>query len=165
MMAQIIIDLTGDEWHWNGEIDVKLANEDSLTGCNMALCFGDHELVLTTTQAITLFDILDVWLNAGPIREIGAVERRIHDGIAELVKDRATLKKMFSQFYTEENFVRELIDYLKMAGLRFRMTGDEPLMSREPKRKSAPQRLPSNGTPVGSVPASSVDEAPAQETK
>ncbi len=126
-MSRTYIDVTEEESHWNGETGIAIRDSDGITGHDMSLAFGDVELVLTVSQAVTLFDLLDGWCNGGPIREVGGVKRRIHDALRELVKDRGGLfKRLFGTTYTEENFVVEIQEYIKMQGLRFRMKGDEP---------------------------------------
>lgn len=125
-MPRIFIDLTEDESHWNGEIGIRIANPDDLGGHNMALAIGDHQIVLSITQAITLFDLLDGWLNAGPVREVGAIRGRVLGAVRELVKDRnGIFKRFFTPTFTEETFVHELEEYIRLQGLRFRLTGDE----------------------------------------
>lgn len=122
-MPRCFVDLTEDERFWNGEIAVRVEAADSLSGAHMALAIGtDVEIVLTISQCVTLFDVLDAWLNNGPVREVGGIRRRLFEAIRELVKDREIgTKKLFSNGYTQEAFVHELEEYIKLKGLRFRL--------------------------------------------
>lgn len=126
-MPKIFIDVTGDEHHWNGHIDnVAIAEPDGLSGTDMALRFGDHEIVLTVNQAITLFDVLDAWLNAGPIREVGAIRKRVHLAVRDLLQDREKeFRRLFTGTYSEEAFVREVEEYLRLHGIRYRVADEE----------------------------------------
>lgn len=134
-MARIFIDLTEDEEHWNGDIPVAIHESDDLGGANMALGIGDHQIVLTTTQAITLFELLDGWMNGGPVRETGGVKRRLMAAFRELIEDRrGTLGKIFGPTFTEDVFCGELADYISRQGLRFRVTGEEPDFDPRAKR-------------------------------
>lgn len=143
-MARIFIDLTDDESHWNGEIAVQIVDRDSLSGTDMALAIGSHEIVLTVSQAVTLFDKLDQWMNAGALREVGGVRRRVHEAIRALVEDRkGVFGKLFGATFTQETFVHEVEEYLRMNGLRFRMTTEEPAFGSPPRR-----RTPHSDTPA-----------------
>lgn len=126
-MARIFIDLTEDEAHWNGDIPVRVADRDDLGGDAMALEIGAHQIVASQTQLLTLFEVLDGWMNGGPVREVGGVKRRLHAAFRELINDRrGTLGKIFGPTFTEDTFCDELAEYIKLQGLRFRVTGDEP---------------------------------------
>lgn len=135
-MPKIFIDVTGDETHWNGHIDhVAVMEPDGLSGTDMALRFGDHEIVLTVNQAITLFDVLDAWVNAGPIREVGAIRKRVHSAVRDLLQDRQKeFRRLFTGTYSEEAFVREVEEYLRIHGIRYRLAeeanGDETRVRR-----------------------------------
>ena len=140
-MARILIDCTEDERQWNGEIDVRVVDGDSLSGTNMALVFGDHELIVTVNQAITLFDRLDDWMNNKPLNAFGAVRGRVKYAIEEMSKDRKGIfDQMFkTKFYSEEQFISEFMDYIKMSGLRFREVGEDPLIgARKRQIQSSP---------------------------
>jgi hypothetical protein len=124
-MATIYIDLSEDESHWNGEINCRVLDTDTLTGANMALEVGGHEIILTVTQAITLFDLLDEWLNCGPVTELGAVRKRVKAAIEELCKDESIrLTKASNEIMSSERFAGSLGDYLRLKGLRYRLTGE-----------------------------------------
>lgn len=132
-MARIFIDLTEDEAHWNGDIPVRVSDRDDLGGAHMAIEIGDHQLVASQTQLITLYELLDGWMNAGPVREVGGVRRRLHAAFRELIENRrGTLGKIFGPTFTEDTFINELAEYIELQGLRFRVTGDEPAFN--PKR-------------------------------
>lgn len=126
-MARIFIDLTEDEQAWNGDIPVKVDDSDDLSGAHMALTIGAHQIVASQTQLITLFEVLDGWLNGGPIKEVGAIRKRLHAAFRELIEDRrGTLGKIFGPTFTEDTFINELAEYIALQGLRFRVTDDEP---------------------------------------
>ena len=135
-MARIFIDLTEDEAQWNGDIPVAIAEPDALGGAHMAIDIGGHQIVVSTTQAITLFELLDGWLNGGPVREVGGVRKRLHAAFRQLIEDRrGTLGKIFGATFTEDTFVNELAEYIELQGLRFRVTGDEPMFNPKMVRK------------------------------
>ncbi len=126
-MSRIFIDLTGDEHHWNGDIPVSVREHDELSGADMAIAIGDHQIVLTVSQVVTLFEVLDGWLNGGPVKEVGGIKQRLHAALHHLVEDRrGVFRKMFGPTFTEEQFVGLLVEYIGLQGLRFRVTGDEP---------------------------------------
>ena len=134
-MARIFIDLTEDETHWNGEIEVQIIDRDGLSGTDMALAIGHHQIVLTISQAVTLYDLLDGWMHSGGRMEVGAVRRRVHEAVRGLIADRkGVLGRLFTPTFTEESFVREIEEYLRLNGLRFRITGEEPAFARSPRR-------------------------------
>lgn len=138
-MTRIFIDLTEDEAHWNGAIAVSVKDHDDLSGSDMAIAFGEHQLVLTQTQALTLFELLDGWMNGGPVKEVGQVKKRLHAAFLELIADRrGTLGKIFGPTYTEGAFVNDLADYIRAQGLRFRMTDDEPAFNPADHRHPGP---------------------------
>lgn len=139
-MAQTFIDLTDEERHWNGMNGVTLREHDGLTGHDMALAIGDVEIVLTITQAITLFDTLDAWVNAGPARELGAVRGRVLTALKECIKDHNLKISAGGDARSHEGFAHMIEEYMKMHGLRFRLTGDderENLMARRARRTAA----------------------------
>ncbi len=126
-MARIFIDLTEDEQHWNGDIPIGVAERDDLGGADMALTIGNHQIVATQTQLITLFEVLDGWMNGGPVREVGGIRKRLHAAFRQLIEERrGTLGKIFGPTYTEDTFIDELAEYIGLQGLRFRVSGDEP---------------------------------------
>lgn len=124
-MARIFIDLTDDERHWNGEIAIEMRSPDSLGGKDAALAIGDHEIVLSISQAITLFDVLDGWLNGGPVRAIGAIERRVMEAIKETVADHGDLVRAATIKKEPEALARAIYHNMKFKGLRFRLTDDQ----------------------------------------
>lgn len=133
-MPRIFVDFTEEETSWNGELgSVEIRDHDGLSGTDMAIGFGDHELVVTVNQLITLYDVLDAWMHAGPLTEVGAVRGRVHNALRELINDRNTLAKAFGVGFTQEQFVHEFEEYVRCQGLRFRMTGDEPAFERKPR--------------------------------
>ena len=119
-MPKLFIDLTDDEQHWNGKISVLVAAHDTLTGVNHGLMIGDEiEVVLSTPQAITLFDVLDGWLNGCPVKAIGDIERRIMAAIKTTIEDQSeSVRSMKSR---PEEFAHVLYDNMKIKGLRFRL--------------------------------------------
>lgn len=156
-MARILIDLTEDESHWNGEIAVRVSDSDSISGDNMAFVIGDHEIVFTINQAITLFDLLDAWMHGGPLREVGAIRGRVRKAIRQLIEDTRGapyVNKLFTPTYSEDRFVAELEEYIRVyGGLRFRLAADaEPLTDDAPGRASRLAlipKAPQEGSPNG----------------
>lgn len=144
-MARIFIDLRDAESHWNGETGVQIADQDSLDGCDMSICAGDAEIVLTINQAITLFDTLDAFVNAGPIRELGAVRLRVQSAIKETLDDyNIRLTRKSQEIVSTDGFTRMLEESLRLKGVRWRLTGDQEyedhLMRRA--RRAAEHRKP-----------------------
>jgi hypothetical protein len=128
-MAKIFVDLTEDERHWNGQIDVRFEDSDGLRGNENALCIGNEiEIVLSTPQAITLFDVLDGWLNGGPAKAIGDFERRIMASIKSTVEEHGSAIRAMNT--RPEELARCLYDAMKAHGIRFRFNSDEPLIRR-----------------------------------
>ena len=123
-MPKLFIDLTEDEQWWNGKIDVRFLHRDTLTGTNEAICIGNEiEIVLSTPQAVTLFDVLDGWLNRGPITAIGDIERRIIDAIKTTVEEHGeSVRAMKSR---PEELAHVLYEHMKIKGLRFRLKGEK----------------------------------------
>jgi hypothetical protein len=125
-VAAILIDLTEDETYWNGEIDVKVVDQDSLTGMNAALAIGQHEIILTVNQAITLYDMLDAWLFATPRVEVGAIRGRVAKAIEELLNDhKVRLTKGSVEFLSSSSFAFAFEQYLRNHGVRYRLAGDD----------------------------------------
>lgn len=125
-MPRIYIDFTEDETAWcGGDIGVTLADHDTLRGNDPAILIGDHELILSVRQAITLFDLLDGWLNGGAIIDRGGIERRISEALKDAAEDfTPAVKGAISR--SREELARTLHAYLKMKGLRFRLAGEDP---------------------------------------
>jgi hypothetical protein len=133
-MARIFIDLTEDEAHWNGDIPIRVAENDDISGSDMALEIGGHQIIASRTQLMTLFEVLDGWMNGGPVREVGGIKKRLHAAFRELIESRrGTLGRIFGPTFTEDTFINELAEYIALQGLRFRVTGDEPAFN--PKAK------------------------------
>lgn len=118
-MTRIIIDMTGDEEQWNGEISINV-QQDTLTGSDVALAIGEHEIIGSTTQMITLHEKLDFWLNAIAERPRGNIERRLDQAIDAWL---ATAIPRLGEAWAATVDRRELLDNLKaemdVAGLRF----------------------------------------------
>lgn len=130
-MPRILIDFTEDETHWNGDVAARI-DADSISGGNVAIAMGEHELIFTVNQGVTLFDLLDAWLHGGPIREVGAIRGRLRVAIRQLVEDARGApfaQKLFTPTYSEDRFVATLEEYIRVfGGLRFRLSDDaEPL--------------------------------------
>jgi len=118
-MARLFVDLTEDEQWCNGKINVRI-ERDSLTGVHEALKIGDEiELVLSVRQVITLFDCLDGWLNGGPVKAIGDIERRIIEVVKETTEDHAVTMRSLQQ--RPEEFAHYLYEMMKLKGIRFRL--------------------------------------------
>lgn len=119
-MPKLYIDLTEDERYWDGKIAVTLLDRDTLTGMNQALQIGDDiEIVASTPQFITLFDVLDGWVNGGPIKAIGDIERRVMEAIKEMLVNYSDLSKAVKSRPDEVAHV--LYDEMKLKGLRYRL--------------------------------------------
>lgn len=150
-MARIFIDVTDEERHWDGVTGVTLREHDGLSGHDMALAIGDVEVVLSISQAITLFDVLDAWVNAGPAREIGAVHGRVLTALKECMKDHGLKVSAAGEARSHEGFAHMIEEYMKLHGLRFRMTGDderENLMARRARRARAHADVRKPGGPT-----------------
>jgi hypothetical protein len=125
-MPTIYIDFTTDETQWaEGEILVQLLDRDTLRGNDPAIAIGEHEIILSVPQAITLFDLIDGWLNGGPLEEIGAIDRRISEALKDAAEDfspavRGAITK------SGEQLAKTLRTYMRMRGLRFRLAGEDP---------------------------------------
>ncbi len=127
-MTRIFIDVTEEEQQWNGETGIRIASSDDLSGSDMAIAFGDHQLVLTTSQCVTLYELLDEWANGGPVREIGQMRQRMLKGVRSLIEERRGIwGRMFTPTFTEEMFVHDILDHLRTAGLRVRVEGEDQL--------------------------------------
>lgn len=126
-MSAVFIDLTDEERHWNGEIGVVVVDSDGLKGRDPALRIGKEvEIVLSVSQMVTLFDTLDAWLNGGPLREVGAVRARVQTALVEFLKDhQLKITNKSGDLRSHEGFAHTMEEYMKMHGLRFRLTGDE----------------------------------------
>ncbi len=134
------IDLTDEESHWNGALGtptaVVIQGEDDLGGAAMALNLGDVQIVLTTTQMITIYEVIDGWMNDGPMLEVSDGRKRAANALREMIKDRAGIfKKVFSPLYSEEAFIMEFLEYVKMFGLRLRIKGEDPMRNERKRRK------------------------------
>jgi hypothetical protein len=125
-MPRIYIDFTEDETAWaSGDINVQMMDHDTLRGTDLGIALGDHELILSVPQAITLFDLIDGWLNGGPIVDRGGIERRISDALKDAAEDfTPAVKGAISR--SREELAKILHAYLKMKGLRFRLAGEDP---------------------------------------
>lgn len=124
-MTRVFIDLRDEERQWNGENGVEVLDRDSLDGADMALQAGETEIVLSVCQAITLFDALDAFVNGGPVREIGAIRRRVIEAISATLDDNdIRLTKRSSTIVTGEGFAHMLEQSLREKGVRWRLTGD-----------------------------------------
>ena len=135
-MATIYIDLTDDEQCWNGEISLRLRDKDSLTGANMAMAIGCHEIIMTVNQAITLYDLLDEWLNGKPVLEKGAIRGRVIRAIKEMLADhKADKGRPAVEFLSRDGIAHELEEYLRIHGIRYRLSGDP-----EPDEETAARR-------------------------
>lgn len=128
MMTRIFIDITEEEQHWNGETGIRIFREDGLSGADMAIAFGEHQLVLTTSQGVTLYELLDSWMNDGTAKQAGQMRQRMLKAIRSLIEERRGIwGRMFTPTFTEEMFVRDILDHMQVAGLRVRSEGEEPL--------------------------------------
>lgn len=141
-MATVFVDLTGEESHWNGETGATIADNDGLTGHDHALRLrNDVEIVLTTPQLITLYDTLDAWVHGGPIKETGAVRGRVQKALVECLTDNnLKITNKSGDFRTHEGFAHMLEEYMRMNGVRFRITGDEEregFLARRARRAAA----------------------------
>ncbi|CEJ15974.1 hypothetical protein BN1110_06325 [bacterium YEK0313] len=136
-MAETFIDVRENEFHWNGEIGAQLRDPDGLSGTDLGLRFENIEIVLTITQAISLFDALDSWLNAGPAKELGAIENRLVTALKATAEelDNELLQK--NVLGSSQKFARILKDQIKLVGLRFRVADDPPLHLERPARRPA----------------------------
>lgn len=127
-MTRIFIDITDMENHWNGATGVAVLDRDNLSGTDMAIAFGDHQLVLTLTQIITLYEILDERLNGGPVTKVGEITKRVRSAVDVITDENPVrFKRLWNDLYTREDFARQFADAVKLQGLRFRMTGEAPL--------------------------------------
>lgn len=141
-MPQTFIDLTDAERHWNGENDVTIAEGDGLTGNDLALRIGrEVEIILTITQMITLFDTVDAWVNGGPAKEMGAVRGRVQKALVEFLKDHdLKVTNKSGDLRTHEGFAHTMEEYMRLHGVRFRLTGDEDrenFLARRARRAAA----------------------------
>jgi hypothetical protein len=132
-MGRIFIDLTEDESHWNGRIDISLVDSDGLTGENQAIRIGDHEIILTIPQLVTLFDLLDGWMNGAPLTNLGEIDRRISVALKQTCSDLGGAVRMMNENPT--GLAHYLKQELQMAGLRFRVKEDEPLFPKRAYRR------------------------------
>ena len=125
-MPTIYVDFTGDDnaWH-SGDINVVLLDRDTLRGNDPAIAIGEHELIFSVPQAITLFDLLDGWLNGGPIVDRGSIERRILEALKDAAEDfTPAVKAAIAR--SADQLARTLHEYLRLKGLRFRIAGEDP---------------------------------------
>lgn len=122
---KLFIDLTEDERWLDGNIPVKMNERDNLTRANSSLLIGEEvELVLSVRQAITLFDVLDGWLNGGPAKSVGGIERRVNDAITMSITEHpAAVTAMNSR---PEELAHVIYENMKFKGVRFRLAGDDP---------------------------------------
>ena len=150
-MAIVFIDLRDAERHWDGENGVQVLDRDGLDGCDMALRAGDVEIVLSINQAITLYDVLDAFVNAGPIREVGAVRSRVRAAITDLLNDNAIrLTRASSDLVSSDGFARMFEEALRDKGVRWRLTGDreyEDHLSRRARRAAEHRKQIAPTTP------------------
>lgn len=139
-MAKIFFDLTDEEHHWNGETGVTLRERDGLTGHDIALALGDAEIVLSLTQAITLYDTLDAFVHAGPARELGAVRGRVLTALKECFADHKLKVSAGGDARSHDGLAHMIEEYMRMHGVRFRLTGDEDretFLARRARRAAA----------------------------
>jgi hypothetical protein len=125
-MPTIYVDFTGDETAWSGgDIHVVMLDHDTLRGNDPAIAIGEHELIFTIPQAITFFDLLDGWLNGGPITEVGGIERRIHEALKDAAEDfTPAIRGAITR--SADQLAKTLHAYLRLKGLRFRLAGEDP---------------------------------------
>lgn len=130
---KLFLDLTDDEVFYNGKIGVRIADRDSLKGTNIGLQIGDDiEFVLSVPQMITLYDVLDGWVNGGPIKAMGDIERRILESIKQVAQEHGgAIRAMNSR---PEELAHVLYDSFKFHGLRFRLHADERDQKEEPSK-------------------------------
>lgn len=82
-------------------------------------------MIFSVPQAITLFDLLDGWLNGGPVVDRGGIERRIHEALKDAAEDfTPAIKGAITR--SADQLARTLHEYLRMKGLRFRLAGEDP---------------------------------------
>lgn len=74
-------------------------------------------------QIITLYDLLDGWMHGQPLRAVGDIERRLLVALKETaIELGGNVRAMNTD---PEKIARLLKENVKMAGLRFRLHGDE----------------------------------------
>lgn len=123
-MAKLFIDLTEDERFLDGNIPVRITDRDNLTGKDCGLLIGDEiEIVLSVRQAITLFDVLDGWMNGGPAKTVGGIEKRVLAAIKETVGDYGEAVRAVKT--RPEELAHVIYENLKLKGVRFRLTDEE----------------------------------------
>ena len=98
------------------------------------------KLVLSLTQAITLYDTLDAFVNAGPAREVGAVRGRVLTALKECFADHKLKVSAGGEARSHDGLAHMIEEYMRMHGVRFRLTGDderESFMARRARRAAA----------------------------
>jgi len=100
------------------------------------MAIGCHEIIMTVNQAITLYDLLDEWLNGKPVLEKGAIRGRVIRAIKEMLADhKADKGRPAVEFLSRDGIARELEEYLRIHGIRYRLSGDP-----EPDEETAVRR-------------------------
>lgn len=128
-MPAITVDFTGDESHWDGAVAVVL--NDDVDGTVFGI--GERQLVMTTTQAITLFDMLDEHLHGRALKGRGDVRDRIVRAIEFVATENMDLfRAAVGPKKDATPLAVQIMEAIRMCGLRFRITDEEDVLKPTP---------------------------------